>query len=47
LATTDGVWLVRIRREDGKLVIVGDDVTVHADDRAVASGDDEQAIALR
>jgi hypothetical protein len=45
--TTDGVWLVRIRREDGKLVIVGDDVTVHADDRAVASGDDDQGIALR
>ena len=45
--TDDGVWLVRIEREDGKLVIVGDDVTLHADECAVEHGNDEQSIALR
>jgi hypothetical protein len=45
--TTDGVWLVRIRREDGKTVIVGDDVSLFANEVAFKVGDDEQSIALR
>ena len=45
--TTDGVWLVRIRRADGKLVIVGDHITVHADQRAFEAGDAEQSVELR